>query len=257
MEDSGSMFTAGQRRSRSVLTAVRSALGGVLLLSILFGTARADRRLFVWTYQAQTMKRGEAEIESYTTFSSAELGDATGRTSANLQLELETGMTDRFDFGLYQVFAQEAGQPLIYDGYKLRFRYHLWETGRLPFASVAYLEYKGKLDYSAHAFELKWIAARRVGRFLLAINPTAELEQEGSEWEMEPEYAAGATWIASELLNVGLEAKGNEDAHYLGPVLGHGVGDLWVALGSAFRVSGEEDVSSELETRLLIGLGIK
>ncbi|MBM4119034.1 hypothetical protein FJ251_15125 [bacterium] len=251
------MSTARPSAPRPLRPGSLRLLAAILLLPLLAAPARADQRHFAWTYEAQTLAAGEAEIESYTTLSSAELGEATGRTATNLQLELEVGMTDRFDFGLYQVFDQEPDQGLVYAGYKLRFRYRLGEPERRPFAAVAYLEYKGLPDYSRHAFEVKGIAARDFGSFRLALNPALEFEQEGSEWKMEPEYAAGAAWLSGDLLSLGLEVRGSEEAHYLGPVIGHGAGDLWVALGAAVRVSGDAATTAEVETRLLVGFEIR
>jgi hypothetical protein len=76
----------------------------------------ADRRMFVWNYEAQTLPRGEAELETYLTLSSTDRNRTIGRTSAQHQLELEIGMTNRFDPAIYEVFQQEPRTGLAYDG---------------------------------------------------------------------------------------------------------------------------------------------
>ncbi len=225
------------------------------LAAIAVGTAGADRRHFSWTYEPQVLKRGEAELEGYTTFTADRLKQTRGRTAAEMQLELETGMTDRFDFAVYQVFAQSPGEPFYYEGYKLRFRYRVGTDGRLSAAPVAYVEYKGRPDFSTEAIETKIILGRDLGALRLALNPGLEIEQEDGDWEARPEYAAGLTWRFSEMASFGVEAKGNADAHSVGPVIGHGVAGLWVTLGSLIRVS-DADKGPELQTRMLLGVKV-
>src|SRR3990170_1904243 len=84
----------------------------------------ADRRSYVWTYEYLTMPKGETELEYYLDFKEKELNDKT--TSAwKHQLEIEHGLTDRWDMSIYQVFSQENGEPLKYEELKLRTRYRL------------------------------------------------------------------------------------------------------------------------------------
>jgi hypothetical protein len=144
-----------------------------------------------------------------------------------------------------------------YEGYKLRFRHRLNAVGRLPFASVAYLEYEGRPDFSTSAVEAKLILGRDVGPLRLAGNAIIELEPEGDEWEVEPKYAVAAAWMQSDLLSLGLEAKGSESGHSIGPVLGHGLGDLWMSLGSSVLLGNGDGHEAELETRLLLGIKVR
>lgn len=95
-----------------------AAAAMVILVS---GTAlKADGRSFVWTYQYQTMPRGTAEVEYYTTFSSPLSPSMSGTTTAFHELELEIGMNDSFDIGLYQRFKQLPGGSFTYEGFKVR-----------------------------------------------------------------------------------------------------------------------------------------
>jgi hypothetical protein len=221
----------------------------------------------VWTYEAQTMKKGEAELESYTTFSTADLGHTEGRTSAELQYELEIGMNDQFDVGIYQVFEQGPEEGLAYAAYKLRLRHWLAQPGKLPVDAVGYLEYKGVPDFSSHAIEMKLILGQASKQFRYALNPILEIEsEEAGEWEAKLEYALGLSWTPMEMLSLGIEAKGSKDAHYVGPVFGHGLGDLWVAFGQVFRIdeeggAGAGEKSSggppDSQLRLLIGINLR
>jgi len=210
----------------------------------------------VWTYQYQTVGKGEAEVESYLTLSAPEMGHMKGNTSAEHQIELEIGMTDRFDFSIYQIFHQFPGEGIKYKGFKLRSRYKMGRKGEFLFDPLIYLEYKGKPDFSEHGVEFKLILTKDMGRFNLAFNPIFEFER-GVGWEFEPEYAMGISGKVGELLQLGLEAKGNEYAHHLGPVISHGREDRWVTLGFGFKVAGAEDKEPEFQTRLLLGIGLK
>lgn len=230
-------------------------ISAAVLASFAAGTARADRRHFAWTYEPQLLKRGEAELESYTTFVSDRLKQTRGRTAAEMQFELETGMTDRFDFAIYQVFAQDPGEPFYYEGYKLRFRYRVAADSRFSKAPIAYVEYEGRPDFSTDAVETKVILGRDFGSLRLALNPGLEIEQEGGEWEAKAQYAAGLTWRLSEMAACGVEAKGDADAHFLGPVISHGVEGLWVTLGALIRLN-DADSAPELQTRMLLGLKV-
>jgi hypothetical protein len=74
---------------------------------------------------------------------------------------------------------------------------------------------------------------------------------------VEPEYAAGVAWMASELLSFGAEAKGSKSGHAIGPVIGHGLGDLWMALGASVLLGSGDGREAELETRLILGLKVR
>jgi hypothetical protein len=88
----------------------------------------------------------------------------------------------------------------------------------------------------------------------IALNPIFELERE-EEWEFEAEYAVGISYEINNLLRAGLEAKGSEYGQYIGPVISHGREDLWVALGSAFKIGEVESGRPEFQIRMLLGIG--
>lgn len=224
------------------------------LLLVFAGGVSADQRFFVWTYESKTVPPGEAEVETYFTLSTPDRGSFEGQTSTEHQVELEVGMTERFDFGIYQVFSQAPGGALVYDGYKLRSRYRLGAVGQHRLDPVAYLEYKGTSDLSEHGIEAKVIMTHTFGRYCLALNPIAELEGEGGEWELEPEYAVGLSYLVHPLVRLGVEAKGGGSGHYLGPVLAHGTEHLWFTLGSAVATAGVDAGRPKLQVRALLGV---
>lgn len=76
------------------------------------------------------------------------------------------------------------------------------------------------------------------------------------ELEVEFEYALGTSYRLGRTLHLGLEAKGNRQAHYIGPTIAHGSEHLWVALGSAFALSTEDTETPKFQLRLLLGIGL-
>lgn len=233
---------------------IMTLLTGVVMFS---SESTADRRSYVWTYEYKTVAKGEAELESYLTLSAAEIDSLKKNVSAEHQIELEVGMTDRFDFGIYQVFEQGPGEEgtFHYKGFKLRSRYRMGEAGKHLLDPLIYVEYKGVPDFSENTIELKLILAKDIGSTNFSINPVLELEHE-DEWEVEPEYAAGISYGISEMFRFGVEAKGGEHGNYLGPVISHGTEALWVTLGSAFGVGDITEGKPEFQIRMLLGVGL-
>ncbi len=231
------------------------AMGVIALVAVLTASnLAADQRSYVWTYEYLTVPRRQAELETYFTLSSLDQGRFTGNTGVEHRIEFEVGMTDRFDFAVYQIFEQAPEQDLRYKGFQLRARYRFGEKGKYLLDPLIYVEYKGVGDLSEHALETKLILAKDLGRFNLALNPIVEFEF-GPDGEAEPEYAVALSYGVSKLLRFGLEAKGSENGHYIGPVISHG-GRYWVALGSAFKISDISTGKPEAQIRLLMGFDL-
>ncbi len=225
------------------------------LVSLLPCAATADQRSYVWTYEYHTVPKGEAEIESYFTISAPGTDSLEGKASSEHKFELEVGMTDRFDFAIYQVFSQAPKQSLTYDGFQLRARYRIGEKGKYFLDPVLYLEYKGVPDFAVHGFEAKLILARDFGRFNIALNPILDIELADSN-EANSEYAVGMNYGVNDMLRLGIEAKGSESGHYIGPVIAHGKGRFWVAIGSAFKVGSVDQGKPGFQLRMLAGIGL-
>jgi len=201
------------------------------------------------------MDRGKAEVESYFTLSAPDMQKLKGNTISEHQIELEVGMTEHFDFSVYQMFSQKPAGQLKYDGFKLRSRYRFGEKGDFILDPIIYLEYEGTPDFSEHGIEFKVILAKDIGDLNIALNPYFEYTLK-DKWEFEPKYAVGISQRVVKFLRIGMEAKGSEDANYIGPVISHGVENLWVALGSAFGVGKIKAGKPEFQIRMLIGIGL-
>lgn len=233
----------------------RATMGVLVLAAILSSTdASADRRLFPFTYQYATMERGAGELEHYLTFSGPS-GGLAGQAVAEHQVEIEVGMSDRFDVGIYQVFASPAGEPLSYEGFKVRGRYRVAEKGALPVDILFYLEGAESADFEESEIEAKLVLAKDVGPVVVSLNPVFEAERE-DEWETEVGYAAGIAWNLLGVLSVGAEARGGDEAHYAGPAIGHGNDKFWMTLGASFRYAGTDADGPKMQFRLITGIAL-
>ena len=124
-------------------------------LTLVPALAHADRRSFSRTYEYQTMPEGDTEVEIYSTWNRTTWADGAVEKH-DLQLELEHGITDRWDVSLYHVFSQASGDamtavPMHLSEIKLRSRYPFAERGELPVDVLAYGELIRDFGASAYA----------------------------------------------------------------------------------------------------------
>jgi len=229
----------------------------ILLLAIAFLftiAASADERNYVWTYQYMTMEKGEAELEHYLTFTTPDFGEFEGITTAEHQFELEFGMNDRFDFAIYQRFKQEPQGEFEYTGFKLRGRYRFGEKDQYFMDPLLYVEYKNNPDFSEHAVEVKFILAKDLGKFNIALNPYFEVEEGDDETEFTPKYAAAFSYKFHKLLRIGMEFKGSEKGHYSGPTVSHGGSKFFWAVGLLAPIGTVDLGQPEFQLRSIIGI---
>lgn len=230
--------------------------------------AAADRRAFTRTYEYMTMPKGETEVELYTTQSRATFDDSSPQKFV-FQLELEHGITERWDVSLYHVFEQttgagtmtDPGQPLHLSELKLRTRYRFAERGELAVDPEAYLEAVKSFGASEYEAEAKAIVARDFGLVTVAANPVFAVKfgSDVVETEVEVGWAAGVTYEVSPALKLGAETWGGFDldapgdaAASAGPALSWAPSQsLWIATTVGF---GLNDQADSFSVRGLIGL---
>ena len=232
------------------------SLTAFMLAILLPAKVQADQRQFVWTYEYLLMERGEAEIESYYTLESPESGNMKGITTSKHDIELEIGMTERYDFGIYYTFEQKHGEELKHTGFKLRGRYRTGPKAGSFVKPIIYFEYKSNPDFSKQKLEFKPIVGKTLGNYTVAINPVFEIEHE-DEWDsMVVKYRTALGYRLDRYNSIGVDLTGSETGHYIGPVISHGRHNLWMALGSGFKISKIDEGKPELQIRLLMGIGI-
>lgn len=250
-------------------TAPGSALGlglaslcGLAALTLAPSGARADRRAFTHTYEYMTMPRGDLELELYNT----QTEDFDLDTSDfELQLEVEYGITERWDVSLYQVIRQGTDDPLHYAKTKVRTRYRFAERGEWPVDVLAYFEVAKPFGEAEVELEPKLILARDFGPVTTVLNLIGEVEI-GDETELVPGFAFGATYEIAPPIKVGAEVYGEleeevsatgDESHELVAMAGPAVSwapspKLWLASTVAFGVT---EAAADLEVRAILSLG--
>lgn len=216
----------------------RTALWLALALAVAVARpAHADRRILGYTYPYMTLPAGAAEVEHYLDARLQKSDDPSTagqerqwRPSWQHQVELEYGITDRLDFGFYNVFAQKPYGSMEYEGIKLRSRYRFADQGDLPLDIAVYAE--GFYYNDEAGFEERLILSKSVKQLELHLNLKTEQEWAihgpGREMELVLNPSAGAGYHIASWVAVGAEYYGrtaleeekwSRMAHYAGPTL--------------------------------------
>lgn len=227
----------------------------ILLITLMAGSAMADRRHFVWTYGYATMPAGTAELEHYFGYKLADSDNKAGGQYSH-QLELELGLTDRWDVSLYQMFAQTNDTGFDYDGFKIRTRYRIGEADQYFVDPLLYLEIKRPSDHAdPTVVEGKLVLAKSHQKFLTAFNLVVERDL-GSGHDLEWKYDIGLGYLINPAFSVGLESKGNfesgdEGKQSFGPTASFAKGSVWFTSGILFPLT---DQASDVEFRYILGI---
>ena len=228
---------------------------GLALVSFSVDKAMADRRSYVWTYEYQSMPKGMAELEYYVT---TEVPD-TGKSSINTWkhwLELEYGLTDRWDVSMYQMWKHKnaaSGSTTEYDGFKLRTRYRIGEKNHFLLDPVLYFEYIRDDDFSKPSVgEAKLILGKDIGDFNMSYNQIIKRNLEKSG-KTDHKYATGASYRILPEFKLGLESKGNYsgEKYAVGPTASFAAKRFWVSFGTAFGLNKKTD---DVQTRMIVGV---
>lgn len=215
----------------------------------------ADRRGYVWTYEYMTMPKGMWEVEQYLTSQIPNINKSYVNT-LKYWLELEYGISDRWDVAMYQLWKfdnKDKEKDYEYEGFKLRSRYRFFEKGEFIIDPLIYAEYiRDDNFHKPDVGEVKLILAKDIGALNISYNQIAKrnLEREG---KTENEYACGLSSELSPVLRLGLESKGNysKDKYAIGPTISFAKGKYWAALGTAFGLSQR---TNDIEARLIFGI---
>ena len=226
------------------------ALAVLLFTAFVVLPARADQRNYVWTYEYSTLAKGNAEIEFYQT---AVMKDRSARSASDWtqQLELEYGVTDHLDVGIYQVYEQAADtSSLTYAGFKFKMRYRIAEKNTLPVDVLLYAEHIESTT-GDNAFECKLVLAKDLGKLNLAYNQIYERAYNTGKGEQE--YTAGVSYEVAPWLRIGVESKGSytEGEFAAGPTLAWSGNRIWANLGAQFALNSK---TNDREVRFLLGV---
>lgn len=246
----------------------------VLVAAIAAGaaTAHANPRPLPFTYTSDTLGPGQVEIEQYVDLAllRAISPSTSGRQwylPSAFQTEIEIGLADRLELGLYLTFVPDPGEQLAGkamfpgagNGLKQRLRYILADPGAWPIDIGLY----GELVENEREIELeaKLLLQRRFGRLRIAANLSGEYELYFSEQrELVLNPSLGATLEITPAFHVGLDGwlRGEYPRNpppaqrtfglgpqaYVGPAVMVNFGKLWWALAAYARVT---DTSHDLQ----------
>src|SRR2546423_12649179 len=176
---------------------------GLALLSILPAiSAFGGVRHFTYLYEAPTSPPGSVELENTVTWA-----HGSGWNNVFVREELEIGITDRFQLGIYPLdWSHHSGDGLQYNGGAVELIYNLSNPVVDPVGISLYEE----ISVARQHFESesKLIAQKNFGRWILDYNTTLEAEWESKGLEEpsgELQQALGASYEISPRLSVGLE----------------------------------------------------
>lgn len=245
-------------------------------LAVPAGAVHANPRALPFTYTSDTLAAGHAELEQTVDLVPLRgLSPANGEASylaSTFQTELEIGLTDRLELGLYLSLAPTPNPSLIGEaaklpggtGLKQRLRYSLAPPGEWPIDVGLY----GEIAETTFEIELeaKLLLQRRFGKLRVAANLWAEYElyfergQDGSHqrdlvlhptlgatYEITPRLSVGVdSWVRGEYPTNPKPARrtfGLGPAAYVGPALMMSFGKVWWTVAAYGRVT---DVNHDL-----------
>jgi hypothetical protein len=175
----------------------------ILLFSILsVSSAFAGVRHFTFLYEAPTSPPGSVELENTITWH-----HGSNWNDVFIREELEIGITDRFQLGLYPLdWSHHSDGGLEYDGGALEAIYNLTNPVIDPVGISLYQEITaGRRRVES---ESKLIAQKNFGRWILDYNATLEAAWEDRHLEEETgelQQALGASYEISPRLSLGVE----------------------------------------------------
>jgi hypothetical protein len=219
--------------------------------------------MFTRTYEYKTVPEGHTAIELWHTEDRA-TWDSTSPQGMQEILELEHGLTERWDAALYTVFTQVGSadplvaQPFSLHEMKVESRYRFADRGELPVDIMAYGEVAREFGGGVYELEAKAIVARDFDKLLLAANLIAAVEfgDDVPETEAEFGWAVGATYEVHPKVNVGVETFGaieeEEVAASVGPAIAIAPsGNFWFTFTAGFGLT---DEAPKLSGRLIVGV---
>jgi hypothetical protein len=238
--------------TRSIVTLVAAAAALLAVPAV----SRADRRYYGETYNAATSPKGSLDLELWTTYYDPPHEAAPGTPYLwRHQLELETGITDRWDVAAYGIVRSIQGSGTDFEAVKLESRFALAAPGTWFVDPVLYFEVKKTfVDDKPTSIEEKLILAKDMGPLNVSLNVAGEQEFVGGDVEPEWNYALGSSWELVPAFRLGAEifgerakeevAPGVEETRsfaWAGPAASIAFGHSWLVLAAGFGLNQASD----------------
>jgi len=228
-------------------------------------TSHANPCALPFTYTTDTLSSGKVEIEQYVDLVALRAISPTSSLAqwylpSAFQTEIEIGLADRLELGLYLTFVPDAGEqfaskavfPGTGNGLKQRLRYIFADPDAWPIDVGVY----GELVENEREIELeaKLLLQKRFDRLRIAANISGESElyfsgqrelvlnpSLGATYELTPSFHLGVdSWLRGEYPSnpkPPTRTFGLGPAAYLGPAAMINFGRLWWAVGAYLRVT--------------------
>jgi hypothetical protein len=244
---------------------------GIFVAAILpavssFGGARH----FTYLYEAPTSAPGSVELENTITWART-TGSGTHLNEIAFREELEIGITDHFQLGIYPLdwaYHEGAdGDGFSYEGGAVELIYNLSN----PVVDSVGLSLYEEIRIGRQHFELesKLIAQKNLGRFILDYNATveAEWERQGlAEQSGELQQALGASYEISPRISVGIELlhefvfpdwRDEERIRnvFIGPNASFRHGNWFVTVTALAQATDTHD-EADFQVRTIFGIGL-
>jgi hypothetical protein len=231
---------------------------------------RADRRSFGYTYEYASLPEGQTEVEIWHTQARDTWHSDTPQRFEE-KIEIEYGVTDRYDLSMYTVFAEASDDNLHLDAVRIESRYRFADRGEWPVDTLAYVELAKDFDSSIYEIEAKAIVSRDFDKVLVAANAIAEVAFGNNvpHRDLSLGWSVGASYEFTPKLRLGVETWGaNEDnpdgiGHTLRASVGPAISlapssKFWLAGTAGFGVAStfeSDDFAGEaFSARVVMGL---
>ncbi|MCH8004956.1 MAG: hypothetical protein IH888_01845 [Planctomycetes bacterium] len=231
------------------------------------GVADATQRRFVFTYEATTHPPGDVEYEQWVTYKTSKASDRRF-DRFDFRHELEFGLTDRLQLGLYLSDWRSQRGDGVDDGVEWRnvgveVIRNLADPVTEPLGFALY----GELKIGDELLELegKLIVQKNIGKWVLAYNATIEAEWEGPDFGQDKgkfEQTFGASYQLSPRLLAGFEllheveyddwSVWSDHAVYLGPNVSWRTQGWWITVTPLLQVTDLAD-EPDVQARLIFG----
>jgi hypothetical protein len=257
----------------------RTTLLSALVLSI-STAASATPKPLPFTYGVDTNGKGKGEVEQYVDLVPVYAVDGSGAAAryfaTQLQTEVEYGLLDNLELGLYASLVPEAGGysaiPSLTEGNgaKQRLRWRLADPGDWPVDVALY----GEVAETNEEIELEWklILDRRFGALRLLANAWFEEEfyfdgttefvanpTAGVTYQVTPSFSPGVEWWMR--WDSGGDWNGGPHS-YLGPTMRFVFGEFFWTTGFYVRLDDVhhrlapgEDAFGPVWFRSIVGFG--
>jgi hypothetical protein len=246
----------------------RSSLVALVPLVFSVGPARADERLFTFSYQATTLPEGRVEFENWATYTPG--ASASEEDRIEFRHELEFGLTDWLQLDVYLADWSWTGpgssNEFDYEDSAVVLKVNYLEPSTDGFGLGSYHEVKVGDEFLE--LENKLLLQKNLDRFVLVGNVTLEAEWEGADYDEasgEIQTSLGAAFEVTPKFFAGLEGlyeiplpdwKNDGDAvAFAGPTLSYRFGgehDWWIT-GSTVKQLTDVDGEPDWEARLILG----